>query len=253
MMSFDGQHAIITGGGSGIGAAVARRLAGGGARVTIVGRTLQKLEKVAIENAGISVQAGDVTDRASLDKAFDAAVAQHGRVSIVVANAGSASSAPFRKLDAAAWQHDLDVNLTGVFNTFQCALGHMNDGTGGRLVAVASTAGMKGYPYVSAYCAAKHGVIGLVRALALELAESGITVNAVCPGFTDTPMLGADLDNIIAKTKMSREEAEKSLLKATPIGRFTTPDEVAATVQWLCSKETGAVTGEAISVAGGER
>jgi 3-hydroxybutyrate dehydrogenase len=146
----------------------------------------------------------------------------------------------------------IDVNLTGVFNTFQACLAEMNQKKPGRLVAIASTAGLKGYGYVSAYCAAKHGVIGLVRSLGLELAKTGVTVNAICPGFTDTPMLHKSIDNIVAKTGRSREEAEASLREVNPQGRFIQPDEIAETAIWLCSDAAASMTGQAISLSGGE-
>ena len=146
----------------------------------------------------------------------------------------------------------LDVNLGGVFTTWQAGLAPMLAAGWGRLIAVASTAGLKGYPYVTGYCAAKHGVVGLTRALALETARTGVTVNAVCPGYTPTPMLERSIETIMAKTGRCRAEAEAPLLAANPQGRFIEPDEVAAAVLWLCGDGAASVTGQAISVSGGE-
>ena len=243
---YSGRHAIVTGAGSGVGAAVALALADAGATVTIVGRRRAALEEVARANMRLIPAVADVTDAASLRQAIDAAVAKVGPASIVVANAGAAESAPFARTTPDAFRATIEVNLTGVFNTFQAGL--MSMAPGGRLIAIASTAALKGYPYVSAYCAAKHGVVGLVRSLALELASTGTTVNAICPGYTETPML----DNIVARTGRSRTEAEAMLKAGNPQKRFIQPREIAETVAWLCSEAAASVTGQAISISGGE-
>lgn len=248
--NLSGRHAIVTGAGSGVGAAIALALAEAGASVTIVGRRLATLEEVARAHMRLIPAAADVTEAESLRQAVAGAVVKSGPVSIVIANAGAAESAPFARMTPELFRATLEVNLTGVFNTFQAGLASM--APGGRLIAIASTAALKGYPYVSAYCAAKHGVIGLVRSLALELASTGTTVNAICPGYTETPMLERTLDNIVARTGRSRAEAEATLKAGNPQKRFIQPSEIAGTVTWLCSDAAASITGQAISISGGE-
>jgi NAD(P)-dependent dehydrogenase (short-subunit alcohol dehydrogenase family) len=193
----------------------------------------------------------DVADASAVSAAVAEAAARRP-IDILVANAGVAESAPFARSDAALFKRMIDVNLMGVVFSIQAALPSMKSCPHGRIVAVASTAGLKGYPYVSAYSAAKHAVIGLVRSLALELAGSNITVNAVCPGFTDTDLVAGSIDNIMQKTGRSRDQAVAELSKHNPQGRLVTPREVADTVLWLCGEGASAITGQAIAVAGGE-
>ena len=253
MALVEGRHAVVTGAGSGIGAAIAEALADEGARVSILGRRLEALERLAAGSAErlFPVRA-DVTDEDSLRAAFEQAGRERGRVDIVVANAGAATSAPFRHLDAAMWAEMLGVNLTGCYHTFHHGLAAMGGGARwGRLIAIASTAGLKGYPYVAAYCAAKHGVVGLARALAVELATSAVTVNTVCPGFTETPLLERSVRNIVRQSAMSAEDARRSLAADNPMGRFIEPDEVARAVLWLCGPGSDSVTGQSVSVSGG--
>ena len=253
MALVEGRHAVVTGAGSGIGAAIAEALATEGARVTILGRRLEALERLAAGSADrlFPVRA-DVTDEDSLRAAFEQARRERGQLDIVIANAGAAASAPFRRLDAAMWAEMLGVNLTGCYHTFRHGLAAMGGGARwGRLIAIASTAGLKGYPYVAAYCAAKHGVVGLARALAVELATSAVTVNTVCPGFTETPLLERSVRNIVRQSAMSAEDARKSLAADNPMGRFIEPDEVAQAVLWLCGPGSDSVTGQSVSVSGG--
>ncbi|NSX14078.1 SDR family oxidoreductase [Cupriavidus taiwanensis] len=254
-----GRHALVTGGGRGIGAAIARRLLADGAGVTLLGRdagtlqaTVQALREHAPAGAGVSFVTADIADADSVARAFAAATEQAGPVAMLVNNAGQAHSAPFLTTDAALWQRMLDVNLTGTFLCTQAALPAMLDAGWGRIVNVASTAGLIGYGYVSAYCAAKHGVIGLTRALALETAARGVTVNAVCPGYTETDIVRDAVANIVGKTGRSEEQARAELAARNPQRRLVQPDEVADAVAWLCQPSAGAITGQAIPVAGGE-
>jgi NAD(P)-dependent dehydrogenase (short-subunit alcohol dehydrogenase family) len=252
MDDLSGRHALVTGGGTGIGAAIALTLAEAGAGVTIAGRRQESLERTASQHERIRWVICDVCDAQSVGAMFAKAAGAHGPAGIVVANAGAAVSKPFLKMDETDLRSMLDVNLTGVFHVWRAALPPMLDAGWGRLIAIASTAGLKGYAYVSGYCAAKHGVIGLTRALALETAKASVTVNAVCPGYTQTPMLERSIDSIVRKTGRSRAEAEAALRASNPQDRFIQPEEIARTVLWLCSAGAASVTGQAISLSGGE-
>jgi NAD(P)-dependent dehydrogenase (short-subunit alcohol dehydrogenase family) len=247
-----GRHALVTGGGSGIGLATARALAGARWSVTIAGRNVERLRTAAATLDGAAVQGLDVTDPTSVDGAIRAATEKNGPIHLLVNNAGGVTSASFEKTSPKTWRRTLDLNLMGSVHCARAVLPEMKAAGWGRIVNVASTAGLIGYRYVSAYVAAKHAVVGLTKALALELAKTGITVNAVCPGFTDTDIVASAVKTISAAAKRSPEEALATFTSANPQGRLVRPEEVAAAVLWLASDEASAVNGIALPVAGGE-
>ena len=252
MGALDNRHALVTGGGTGIGAAIARALVGEGAAVSLAGRRKVPLDGVAASLVKATAIVADVTKEADCAAMATAARAAHGPIDIIIANAGAVVSAPVAKMDLAHWHSMIDVNLTGAFLTVKAALADVTRNSAGtrRIVFIASTAGLKGYPYVAAYCAAKHGVIGLARALSLELAPSGVTVNAVCPGYTDTPLLNAAAEKISAKTGRSAEDSRAMLAKDNPSGRLIKPEEVAQAVLQLCLPSAGSKNGQIIAVTG---
>lgn len=263
--ALSGKHALVTGGSRGIGLAIAGVLLRHGARVTILGRSRNTLDRAALElksksfgkvncevNCEANCEVADICVPEAIAAAFDHARSVFGPISILINNAGEASSAPFMKTELKLLRRMIAVNLEGTFHCTQAALPSMLETGWGRVVNIASLAGLTGYSYVSAYCAAKHGVIGLTRALAREVATSGVTVNAVCPGYTDTEMVREAVANIVGKTGRTVEAAQSELTKRNPQKRLIQPDEVAAAVAWLCLPGSDSITGQAIAVSGGE-
>ena len=251
-MRLKGHHALITGGGTGIGAAIARALAAEGAKLTLVGRRREKLEEVGCGDFDALVSPADVTSPEEVAACFAIAREAQGPISILVNNAGAAESAPFAKVTEEAWRRTMAVNLDALLHCCQAALPDLLEVEAGRIVTIASTAGLKGYAYSAPYVAAKHGAIGLTRALAAELAKTRVTANAVCPGFTDTEMVADAVARIRAKTGRGPEEARAELARFNPQGRLIDPVEVASAVLWLCLPESRSINGQAIAVAGGE-
>ena len=253
--SLQGRHAVVTGGSRGLGAAIARVLAAAGADVTIMGRTPVKLqlqvETIAGPGRAQSVLC-DVSDAASVSRAFAEAQAAFGPASILVNNAGEASAGPFTKVSLDDWQRMIGVNLTGAFLCIQQVLPAMTTASLGTIVNIASSAGIRGYAKAASYCASKHGVVGLTRALGAEVAKHGITVNALCPGYIDgTDMFNSAVDNLV-KSGKDTKGAREALAKGSPEGRLISPDEVAETVLWLCSPAASQIAGRAIVVPGRE-
>lgn len=255
-----GRHAMVTGGSKGIGLAIAAELLQQGAKVTLSARSSaslqaaqqQLLDSIPAAQGRIHCLSMDVSDAESVAAGFASARVHFGSIDILINNAGQAGSAPFAKTGIDLWQQMLAVNLTGTWLCTQQALPDMLDAGWGRIINIASTAALTGYAYVSAYCAAKHGVLGLTRSLALEVATKGVTVNAVCPGYTETDIVAEAVQNIMAKTGRSAEQARAKLAAGNPQQRMVQPQEVAHTVAWLCQNGSSAINGQAIAVAGGE-
>jgi NAD(P)-dependent dehydrogenase (short-subunit alcohol dehydrogenase family) len=251
-MALAGRHAFVTGGGRGIGRAIAAALARAGAAVTVIGRSEAPLRAAVVAGEAAGYGLADVTDAAEVQRQVAAAEAARGPVAILVNNAGSVESGPFSKADPSAFRRMWDVHVMGAVYATQAVLPGMVARGFGRIVNVASTAGLKGYAYVTAYCAAKHALVGLTRALAAETATYGVTVNAVCPGYTDTDLVRDSIARVAARTGRAQAEVLAEYQKDAPIGRLIRPEEVAAAVLYLCSPEAAAVTGTTLAVAGGE-
>jgi NAD(P)-dependent dehydrogenase (short-subunit alcohol dehydrogenase family) len=248
-----GRHALVTGAARGIGAAIVRALSDAGARVTLVGRHEETLTRLAAMLAGDTCcVAADVSDEPDVARAFTQARERLGPVSILVNNAGQAETAPLAKVTLAIWNRMLAVNLTGTMLCSQAALPDMLNAGYGRIVNIASTAALRGFRYGTAYAASKHGVLGLTRSLALEVADRGITVNAVCPGYVETDMMDQAIDNVMKRTGRTREEARAYFASQNPQRRVVQPREVADAVLWLCGDGAAGVNGAAIPISGGE-
>lgn len=251
------RHVVITGAARGIGAAIAQAMAHTGAHLTLMGRNAPTLQALAKELGGeVHIETVDVSQESDVQRAFANAVQRFGPIHVLVNNAGQASSEPIEKTDLALWQQMLNVNLTGTYLCTQAALPSMKEaaaqGVSGRIINIASTAGLKGYAYVTAYTAAKHGVVGFTRALALELGNKNITVNALCPGYTETDIVKDALAFIVKKTGKTEEQARARMTARNPQQRMVQPSEVAQSVVWLCSEGSQAINGQAIAIDGGE-
>jgi 3-hydroxybutyrate dehydrogenase len=248
--SLQGRHALVTGGGTGIGAAAAEGLAGAGAKVTLVGRRLEPLEEVAKRIGGAALQC-DVTDPEQVRSAFESARSANGPIELLVVNAGIADSAPFQKLTRESWDRILSVNLTAAFECAQAAIGDLLASDNGRLVFVASVAGLRGVPYAPHYAASKHGLLGLMRSLAAEYAKTNLSVNAVCPGYVDTPMTDQSVARVVAKTGRGEAETRTIIANQNASGRLVSPEGVATMILTLCLPESRDVNGAAITIDGG--
>jgi 3-hydroxybutyrate dehydrogenase len=251
-MALSGQHALVTGGGRGIGRAIAAALAGAGTAVTVIGRDEAPLREAVAAGEAAGCGVADVTDAAAVKRQVKAAEAARGPIAILINNAGSVESAPFLKTEPSVFAAMWNVHLMGAVHASHAVLPGMVARRFGRIINIASLAGLKGYAYVTAYCAAKHALVGLTRALAAETAARGITVNAVCPGYTDTAMMRDSIERVAAKTGRARADLRAEYERDTPIGRLIRPQEVAAAVLYLCSPEAAAVTGTTLTVGGGE-
>ena len=246
----EGRHALITGGGTGIGAAAATHLRAAGAKVSLLGRRMEPLERTAAMVEGAAIQC-DVTDRESIARAFAEAREAHGPIGLLVVNAGIADSAPFHKTTRDDWDRIIAVNLTGAFDTVQAALPDLLAAEDSRVVFVASVASLRGVPYAAHYAASKHGLLGLMRSMAAEYARSSMTVNAVCPGYVDTPMTDQSVARIMEKTGRAEQESRSAIERMNASGRLVHPDAIATMILTLCLPQSRDVNGAAVTIDGG--
>ena len=246
----EGRHALITGGGTGIGAAAATHLHAAGARISVTGRRREPLDKIAAMVSGTAVQC-DVTDPAQIARAFDEARAANGPIEMLVVNAGIAESAPFHKMTRESWDRIIATNLTAAFECSQAAIGDLLKSENGRLVFVASVASLRGVPYAAHYAASKHGLLGLMRSLAAEYAKSNLTVNAVCPGYVDTPMTDQSIARVSEITGRSEDQSRSAITNMNASGRLVDPDGIATMILTLCLPQSRDVNGAAVTIDGG--
>ncbi len=252
MDALTGKHAIVTGGATGIGLAIARALAGAGARVSIAGRDRERLERVAAQSPGLIPVGMDVADEASVAAGFESARAAAGPITICVANAGIAEGRSLPRTSLEFWRRTMAVNLDGAFLTLRAGLADMEAAGWGRAIAVSSIAGLRGLKGAAAYAASKHGLIGLIRTLSEDYPGSGLTFNALCPGYVDTPIVSRNVELIRAKTGASAQEALERMTRVNRHGRLIAPEEVAQAALWLCLPGSQSVNGQAIEIAGGQ-
>ncbi len=251
-----GQHALITGGSRGIGAAISNTLASMGANITLLARDVGRLKHQSDHlqsefDAKVFYASADMTSEKDIADSFAQAIKANGPVDILINNAGMGKSAPFHKMDLDFWKATLDLNLTGTFLCTKQVFDSMRERGYGRIVNIASTVGLRGYPYISAYSASKHAVIGLTRSLALEVVKKGVTVNAICPGYTETDLVSEAIENIVDVSGRDSTDVKSELENMSPMGRMVTPEEVAESAAWLCLPSSASITGQAIVVAGG--
>ena len=251
-----GQHALITGGSRGIGAAISNALAALGADISLLARDIETLKNQSghIESefgVNVFIASTDITNEKAIESSFKKSVNINGTIDILINNAGIGKSMPFHKMDLDFWKKTLDLNLTGTFLCTQQVYENMRKQGYGRIINISSTVGLRGYPYIAAYTASKHAVIGLTRTLALEAVKKGITVNAICPGYTETDLVSEAIDNIAKTSGRNKKDVKTEIKNMSPMGRFVSPKEVAETAAWLCLPSSASITGQAIVVAGG--
>lgn len=251
-MNLNNKHAVVTGGGTGVGAETALKLANNLAKVTIIGRKEKNLKNISSKHENINWHVCDVSKSEDLKECYKTIRKKNGNISIVIANAGISFSKPFHKTTTKDLTEIININLIGVFNSFKFALNDMKSNNWGRMIAMSSTAGLKGYSYVSAYCASKHAVIGLTRSLSIELASKNITVNSICPSYVDTPMTERTIKNITDLTNLNEVEAIKKLTETNPQKKLVKPSEISESILWLCNDNSSSINGQNISLSGGE-
>jgi NAD(P)-dependent dehydrogenase (short-subunit alcohol dehydrogenase family) len=246
----EGRHALITGGGTGIGAAAAIALGNTGAKLSLLGRRMPPLQGTAVRTGGTAFQC-DVTDAEQIARAFDEARAANGLIDLLVVNAGIAESAPFHKMSRESWDRIIATNLTAAFDCTRAAIGDLLKSDSGRLVFVASVASLRGVPYAAHYAASKHGLLGLARSLAAEYAKTNLTVNSVCPGYVDTPMTDQSVARVSEITGRSEDDSRSAITSMNASGRLVDPEAIASIIVMLCLPLSRDINGAAITIDGG--